>query len=81
MEHEANLEAVLQLKFSAAGQELIKFLKALIHEDVIKLTTQTSAENVAEMAALQGQIIRTQAIVHLLEAEIESEDEETGESN
>ena len=74
-----NLQLVLQLKFIDAGKELIKLLKVMLTEDVVKLSTQVDGNDAASVGMVQGQLIRTQAIVHLLEAEEVITDEEDEE--
>lgn len=67
-------EAITRLKESLGGKALIKELKRLIHDDVLDILQMQSLE-VGKLGQVQGAAVRTQVLLHLLEAEYVPDEE------
>lgn len=68
------VEAITRLKEVPGGKALIKELKRLIHEDVLSILQMQNLEP-SRVGQVQGAAVRTQVLLHLLEAEYVPDEE------
>lgn len=68
------VQAIVSLKGTNAGRFLIEWLSFLIKDDIQRLV-QEDPENLGAIGRYQGMLLRTQSILHILNAEYVDPDE------